>query len=265
METARATRSGNRTPPVTSEGAELSQGIAGGGTPEMPPAEESVEALQEAMDAARLRLQQRLSDEIGHQRAESDRLRRECEQLRAEASTMEAQAKETAARIVAEARETEARMLGQAQQTVDAMLTRLRDGAGTLLERAATEIGAVQEAILAARSAAGGEPDAGAPAASAAHPADEERVVTRLIVRPSVESDARTRFKETVESLPGVDAALFGAVEDESFEMLIAHEHSAALVDGLLAVAPGEIALIASREGCIELQLTGVGWLAPAT
>lgn len=228
--------------------------------PESAPAQESVEALQEALEATRRRLQQRLTEDIDRQRAESDSLKQLCEQLRAEASTIEEQAKEAAARIVAEAKQSEAQILIRAQETVETVLSRLRDRAGSFLERAATEISAVQEAIAATGAPAVRYVDSAAPSATASDPADE-RVVARLVIRPALTPEERARFKVRVECLPGVDAALFGAVEDELFEMLIAHEHSTSLLEGLLAIAPEEIALTAQREGILELQVTGVKWL----
>ena len=231
--------------------------------PDLPPADESVEALEEALEAARLRLQRRLADEIEHQRAESDRLKKYCEQIRAEAITMQEQANETAARIVAEARQTEAQILDEAKRTVEAVQTRLRDGVGPLLERVATEIVAVQDAIGTGWPKPSTDQDSGASAKSAKNPADE-RVVTRLIVRPSVAPDLRVRFKERTERLPGVDAALFGAVEDESFDMLVSHEHSVNVADEIVAMAPAQIRLIESRVGSLEVELTSVEWLEAA-
>lgn len=260
MKPPRATTDANGTnAPASSQVADARDEQPGAGA-DPAPAEESVEALQEALEATRRRLQQRLSEEIDRQRAESESLKQLCEQLRAEASTIEEQAKEAAARIVAEAKQNEAQMLGRAQETVDTVLTRLRDRAGSFLERAASEISAVQEAIAAAGGPAASQTGSGAPTASAVDPADE-RVVARLVVRPALTPEERARFKAQIESLPGVDAALFGAVEDESFEMLIAHEHSTNVLDGLLAIAPEEIALTAQREGVLELQVTGVKWL----
>ena len=225
--------------------------------PDQGPAAESVEALQAALEAARVRLQQRLADEIKQQRAESDKLKQEVEQLRAEAAAIEQQAKETAARIMAEAKQTEAQMLDEARKTVDTVQTRLRDRVGSFLDHATREIASVQEAINAGRSSA--EPDEH-PAGTAAEGADE-RVVTRLIVRPTVAPDMRTRFKERIERLPGVDAALFGAVEDDSFEMLLAHERTASIVEGITTMAPEQIRLTARQEGRVEIELTSVGWL----
>jgi hypothetical protein len=219
--------------------------------------DESVEALEAALETARVRLQQRLADEIEHQRAESDKLKQEVEQLRAEAAKIEEQAKETAARIVAEAKQAEAQMLDEARKTVDTVQTRLRDRVGSFLDHATREIASVQEAIDAGRSAA--EP--AEHSVGAAAEAADERVVTRLIVRPTVAPDVRTRFKERIERLPGVDAALFGAIEDDSFEMLLAHERTASIIEGITTMAPEQIRMTARQEGRIELELTGVGWL----
>ena len=228
--------------------------------PDLPPADESVEALEEALEAARLRLQRRLADEIEHQRAESDRLKKYCEQIRAEAITMEEQAKETAARIVAEARQTEAQILDEAKRTVEAVQTRLRDGVGPLLERAATEIVAVQDAIGTGWPKPSTDQGSGASAKNALNPADE-RVVTRLIVRPSVAPDLRMRLKERIARLPGIDAALLGAVDEESFEILLAHEHEPSVLDSIVGMAPEQLLVTVRHEDRLELELAGVEWL----
>ena len=225
--------------------------------------EDSVEALEQALESARQRLQERLAEEVERQRAESDFLRRECERLRAEASTIESQAKENAARIQAEAREAAARMLEQTQQTVDGLLSRVQDRAGDFIKRATEELGAVQDALSAARSPASTR-ETKIPAALAEEPSDE-KMVTRLTVRPSLSAEDRVRFKERVEGLPDIYAVLFGAVDDESFEMLIAHEQSATIPDALLALAPNDLTVKDQREGSLEIQVSGTDWLRAET
>jgi hypothetical protein len=229
-------------------------------TPNVPSADESVEALEEALEAARLRLQQRLAGEIEHQHTESDRLKKHCELLRAEAITMEEQAKETAARIVADARRAEAQLLAEARQVADAIQIRLHNRVGTFLEGAAEELAAAQDLIVAARSPA--EVASNSVESKRTEPsAVDERVVTRLIVRPAVPTDLRMRLKERIERLPGIDAALLGAVDEESFEMLLAHEHKASVLDSLGELAPEQLRLTARHEGRLEFELAGVEWL----
>src|SRR5438067_12929736 len=104
------------------------------------PQDESIEELQAALDSARVRLQQRLVEEIEQHRAEAEQLKKQVEQMRAEAESIIAQAQETAARVIAEAKHTEAQTLQQTQQQVDGLLSRLSDRAGSFLERAASEI-----------------------------------------------------------------------------------------------------------------------------
>ena len=233
------------------------------------PVEESIEALQAALDSVRVRLQQRLSEEVEQHRNEVERLKSQVVQLRSEADAIMAQANENAARIIAEARQKEAQTLEQTQHQVDSLLARLRERAGTFLDRAATEINAVQEAIAAARStgAPSGEasaverPASGLGGDESEEEHDEERVVTRLIVRPGVAVETRTRFKERLERLPGVYAVLFGAAEDESFEMLLAHDRSATLPENIVALAPDGLAVKDERDGVLEIELTDPKWL----
>ncbi len=225
--------------------------------------EESFEALQAALDSARLRLQQRLAEEIEQHRSEAEQLKKQVDQLRSEAESIIVQAQETAARVIAEAKQTEAQTLQQAQQQVDGLLSRLSDRAGSFLERAASEINAVQQAIASARSGSTGE--AAAPAGPQKVNADEEeRVVTRLVVRPSAAPEVRTRLKERLEGVPGVYAVLFGAVDDNSFEMLLAHERSASIEDRVVALAPEGVSVTDRRDGLLEIELRDTSWLESA-
>jgi|SRR6266540_1631260 len=225
--------------------------------------DESVEMLEEALEAAHLRLQQRLGDEIEQRRAEAERLNKQCEQLRAEATMIEEQAKETAARIVAEARQAEAQMRAEAKQMVDDVQARLRDRMSGFLQQFAEEIAAIQQTISGAESGSRLEADPDAPPTRPAR-VGEEGAVTRLTVRPALAADARANLKDRVEQLSGVYAVISGAVDDESCEMLIAHEPSAPVRDSILALAPGEIHPTASGAGYVEIELTGVDWLRPS-
>jgi cell division septum initiation protein DivIVA len=266
MRTSRATASAN---PTDSAEASRAAGLSPELSPGQTPVEESVEDLEGALDAARRRLEQRLTDEIEHRHAELDRLRTTAEQLRGEANTIIEQANDSAVRIVAEAKQTEARVLAEVEQKVASMVDRLREGAGSFLERAVMEIGSVQADIAAEGAKATPKTDTGSPAPAprvesqpepAAVDPTEERIVTRLIVRPAILAEKRKQFKETVASLPGVDAVLFGADDEDSFEMLIAHQHSATVLDSL-TTGTDEIRVTATREGCLELELTGGEWL----
>ena len=133
---------------------------------------------------------------------------------------------------------------------MDAVQTRLHDRVGTFLEHAAEEIAAVQQATLAG-SAAGASRDS--------RPNDE-RVVTRLIVHPRVPTEFRLRFKERIKQLPGIDVALLSAVDEDSVEILLAHEREASVLDNPIGMTPEQIRLRARHVDRLELELGGVDW-----
>jgi len=251
-ETSSAPTTANGSPSVERE-------VALRASQDAPPGDDSIEALQAQLESARQRLQQRVTAEIEQHRTEAEQLRKNVEQLRGEADGIVTQAHETAARIIAEAKETQARTLEQTQRQVDSLLTRLSDKAGSFLERAAAEINGVQQAIAAARSGPGDE-KVGTTGASTAEP-QEERVVTRLIARPGATPEERNRLKARLESVPGVYAVLFGAVEDNSYEMLLAHSKSAKLEEGVLALAPEAVQITGKQDGLLEVELKDRGWL----
>ena len=228
-----------------------------------PAEEDSIEGLQAALESARARLQQRLMGEVEQHRAEAERLKTQVEQLRSEAENIIARANETAGRIVEEARQTQARTLEQTQRQVDELMARLRDKAGSFLERAATEIGAVQEAIASAHSPGTPAQDA-PPTAGSTAPAQNERIVTRLIVKPAVAPEARARLRQRLAAMPGVEGVIPGAADDESFEMLLAHDRSVSVRESLLALGSGAIKLRDQRDGILEIELANVRWLESA-
>ena len=84
-----------------------------------PDGPESVEALEEALAAARIRLQERLAGEIETQRYDLEKLKAEYEQRHTEANAMVAQANETAARVLREANEASEQVRREASESAD--------------------------------------------------------------------------------------------------------------------------------------------------
>jgi cell division septum initiation protein DivIVA len=82
-------------------------------------APESVEALEEALATARLRLQERLAGEIDEQRRELERLQAEYQKLHKESDAMVAQANETATRVLREASTASDQVLGEANDAAE--------------------------------------------------------------------------------------------------------------------------------------------------
>jgi hypothetical protein len=314
---------------------------------------DSVEALEEALASARLRLQERLAGEIEAQRHELDRLKTESEQRRTETNAMVAQANETAARVlreaneaaeklhheateaadhlrdeakaaaervereaaqaaersVREAKESATSVLSQAQEAAQMMLNRVREQADNFFAFAATEVETVEQMLASmepesdgqrsaaprengqsrpadkdrpsrwirsalkgrptASSASTPEPESAPTPATATEPATAtpttEAMVTRVIVRPLVGANTRTRIKERFEAIPGIQAVKLGPSGDESFELLVIHPREAKVRDSVLAVAPDEIELKEQKVGYLEIQLKDLGWVEQPT
>lgn len=84
-----------------------------------PAAGESVEALEEALAAARARLQQRLADDIEAKQGEIEQLRQESDRLRSEASNILSQANEKAERMLRETNETTQKALREGNEAAE--------------------------------------------------------------------------------------------------------------------------------------------------
>ena len=308
-------------------------------------ANDSVEALEEALASARVRLQERLADDIEAKRREVEQLRAECDRLRAEATTVLTQANESAERMVHEAKEATERALeesndaaervrqeassaadrmreeassaaermlreatdtagttlARAQEIAQTMLTRVQECATGFLMEATAEMAALQSAVTsdggradaAARApeeaieahkeaparpvAKGRSPEAGAASpkasaeaagegnqATAAAERGPEAVVTRMVVRPLVGMNSRSRIKEKIEAIDGIQAVKPGPIGEESFELLVIHPREVKLVDRVVAAAPKEIVVREQKAGLIELELKDLDWVEKA-
>ena len=356
LDTPTASPNGDgKDPEVARRAADVARPAAGGG--------DSVEALEEALASARVRLQERLANEIEAQRRELDRLQQECEQMRkdaegtvakanetaqqvmheandtAEKSRREAhegadqarreaneavekahqeadeatqrmhQADETAERIVHEARDSAQRMLAHARDTSTALLSRLRDHADTFLADATAEVESLQINLGPRPASAEREspfttsgadskseekegpsrwirsalknknapsvnstPDEEQAPARAERPGGDEpppataqstgeAAVTRMIIRPLVGGNTRTRIKDKLEGLPGIKAVKLGPIGDESFEVLVIHPRETQVVESVLGLARDEIVLKEQKVGYLEIELKDLGWV----
>ena len=90
-----------------------------------PASGDSVEALEEALAAARTRLQERVAADIQNQHAELARLQKESERIRADSDATVATATETAQRLLHEAIEAAVKMRHEANEAAE----RMRQGA----------------------------------------------------------------------------------------------------------------------------------------
>ncbi len=108
-----------------------------------PAAGESVEALEEALAAARARLQHRLADDIEAKQREIELLRQESDGLRSEASTILAQANETAERMLRETNETTQQALREATDAAE----QLRRGANEAADQTRRQVNEAAEQV----------------------------------------------------------------------------------------------------------------------
>jgi F0F1-type ATP synthase membrane subunit b/b' len=114
LDTPTASPNGDgKDPEVTRRAADVARPAAGGG--------DSVEALEEALASARVRLQERLANEIEAQRHELDRLQQQCEQMRKDAEATVAKANETAQQVMHEANDTAEKTRREAHEGADQM------------------------------------------------------------------------------------------------------------------------------------------------
>lgn len=84
-----------------------------------PDGQDSVEALEEALATARVRLQERLAGEIEAQRRELERLKADYDARSAESNAMMARANETAARVLRESAEAAAKAQQEATEAAE--------------------------------------------------------------------------------------------------------------------------------------------------
>ena len=103
--------------------------------------------------------------------------------------------------------------------------------------------------------------EASAEAGEAATERGSEAMVTRMVVRPLVGMNTRSRVKDKLEALPGVQAVKLGPIGDDSFEVLVIHSREVKLVDKVTAIAPEEIVLREQKVGYLELELKNLDWV----
>ena len=263
---------------------------------------ESVEALEEALAAARARLQERLAVDVEAQRRDLAELQRESERFRADAEATVGQANQTAQQVLRDVhhaaermrqeaaegaervmREAEAkaeRTMADATRTASTMLERVLEHADRFLSSAANDLETLRAETASPRDtgedaeeAAEEEEDVGtrlmdAPGGDPTEAQDTAGrapgIVTRVVVRPLVGANTRSRIKERLEALPGVQAVKLGPLGAESFEVLLVHPREARVKEHFLALSPEQIVLKDQKVGYLEIELKDVDWVEVA-
>jgi hypothetical protein len=93
-----------------------------------------------------------------------------------------------------------------------------------------------------------------APAAGPA-PQDADTVTTRLTVRPSLTGDKLDKFRDTLQSMPGVRQAVVATTTADSTELQVTHAVDSSLLGNLLAIDGLDFRLIGRGEGTLEVEI----------
>jgi len=100
-----------------------------------------------------------------------------------------------------------------------------------------------------------GLPQALPAASEGATQQDADTVTTRLTVRPSLSSDKLDKFRDTLQSMPGVRQATVANTTADSTNLHVTHAVDSSLLGNLLAIDGLDFRLIGRGEGTLEVEI----------